>query len=233
MRHKEPSRPTHISQYAEDCLNALSSSNLGKTVSLGGAFGLLHYLDHRPTHDVDAWWLEGANSAQRQQVLSLIVQVLERHGNVRIRQWGDVSSVELLQDDRTVFSFQVAERSVQLEDSVPTQWTDVLLDSLDDLIASKMTALVERGAPRDFIDVHAVCEAGIATASTCWQLWFNRQERAGDSTSSARARMAVTTHLKRIEMRRPLRGIENQKQRLEAQRVRTWFRGEFLDAGLD
>ncbi len=151
-------------------MSAISSSNLGKVVSLGRAFGLLHYLDHRPTHDVDAWWLEGTTSAQREQLLSLIASVLEIHGEVRIREWGDVSSVELRQGKRTTFSFQIAERSVQLEDPVPTQWTDVLLGSLDDLIASKMVALVERGAPRDFVDVHAVCEAGIATAGTCWQL---------------------------------------------------------------
>ena len=64
-------------------------------------------------------------------------------------------------------SFQIAERSVQLEDPVPTQWTGVQLDSLNDLIASKMIALVERGAPRDFLDIFAVCEADIATPRIC------------------------------------------------------------------
>jgi hypothetical protein len=34
--------------YAEACLQALASQELGDKISLGGAFGLLHYLDYRP-----------------------------------------------------------------------------------------------------------------------------------------------------------------------------------------
>lgn len=118
-------------------------------------------------------------------------------------------------------------------DSVSTQWTDVLLDSLDDLIARKMVALVERGAPRDFLGIYAVCEAGIASVRTCWQLWNKRQVRTGNSPSLSRARLAVTTHLIRIELRRPLPGIEDQQRKLEVEKTRNWFRGEFLNAALD
>ena len=49
-------RPKHIPEYAEACLQALAAGNLGEKISLGGAFGLLHYLDYRSTHDVDARW---------------------------------------------------------------------------------------------------------------------------------------------------------------------------------
>ena len=130
-------------------------------------------------------------------------------------------------------NFQIAERSVQLEDPVSTQWTGVQLDSLNDLIASKMVALVERGAPRDFLDIFAVCEADIATPRACWRLWQTRQARTGGSTSFSRAKLAITTHLKRIELRRPLYSIDDQRPRNEAEKTRNWFRKEFLNAGMD
>jgi predicted nucleotidyltransferase component of viral defense system len=76
--------------------------------------------------------------------------------------WGDVVSVELELGGKTVFSFQIAERSAQLEEPVEGVWPGGLgLDSFDELIASKMSALVERGAPRDFRDIYSVCEVGL------------------------------------------------------------------------
>ncbi len=63
---------------------------------------------------------------------------------------GDVVSVELLEGKRKVFSFQIAHRSAQLQPSVPLPWANSLLDSFDDLVARKMVALIERGAPRTF-----------------------------------------------------------------------------------
>src|ERR1700730_15796109 len=75
---------------------------------------------------------------------------------------------------------------------------DVSLDSLPDLLASKMAALVERGAPRDFRDIHASCMAGITTATECWRLWAERQVKAKSDIDRHRARLAVETHLARI-----------------------------------
>ncbi len=233
MPTRNPVRPARIPIYAEDCLTALASAGLGQAISLGGAFGLLHYLDHRPTHDVDAWWSESVSTAQRRRVVELISGVLAGHGELRLREWGDVVSIELRREKRTVFSFQIADRSVQLKKSVPSQWTEVQLDSLNDLIASKMVALVERGAPRDFLDIFAVCEAELANPLECWRLWHRRQERSGGSTSRSRATLAITTNLSRIELRRPLLSIANRQQREEAERTRSWFKEEFIHAGMD
>ena len=230
MTSRKPVRPARIPRYAEDCLRALAAAGLGHTISLGGAFGLLHYLDHRPTHDIDAWWSHDATVAQRNQVQELVAHVLAEYGEVRKREWGDVCSIELVQEGKTEFSFQIAERSVQLEDPVSTHWSGVQLDSLNDLIASKMVALVERGAPRDFVDIFAVCEANFASPRACWGLWQTRQGRTGSSISFSRARLAIATHLKRIELRRPLHSIDERRQRNEAERTRIWFREVFLNA---
>jgi hypothetical protein len=54
MNLLQPHRPSRISDYAALCLHTLVNNGLNDKISLGGAFGLLHYLDYRPTHDVDA-----------------------------------------------------------------------------------------------------------------------------------------------------------------------------------
>ncbi|MBU0491229.1 MAG: hypothetical protein KKA73_19860 [Chloroflexi bacterium] len=199
-------------------------------MSLGGALGLLHYLDYRSTHDVDAWWEPTATAQERLRVIEVIETTLQPFGQVRTRAWGDVSSVELLQVGRVVFGFQIARRSAQLEPSAPLPWMDVLLDSWSDLVASKMVALVERGAPRDFRDIHALCRASLTTPPECWDLWRRRQRLAGSDTDSVRVRLAVETHLARIAQHRPLDQIADLQQRAQAEQVRGWFAQEFLNA---
>jgi len=157
----KPRRPTHIPPYAETCLKALVASGLSDRISLGGAFGLLHYLDYRPTHDVDAWWDGSATTQDKDRVITVIETALSPHGQVQRRIWGDVVSIELVQASQRVFSFQIAQRSAQLEPSISATWIDVALDSFPDVVASKMVALVERGAPRDFLFVCSVCHADL------------------------------------------------------------------------
>lgn len=134
------------------------------------------------------------------------------------------------EDTRKVFSFQIAHRSAQLKPSRTIPWVAVKLDSLPDLVASKMVALVERGAPRDFRDIHAVCEADLLTAEECWRLWAQRQRLSGSDINWNRARLAVETHLKRIALQRPLADIAEPDQRSEAAQVRAWFKEVFLNA---
>jgi hypothetical protein len=141
-----------------------------------------------------------------------------------------VTGVELQQGGKTVFSFQIAQRSALLEPPARAPWIDVLLDSFSDLLASKMVALVERGAPRDFRDIHALCRADLTTPKECWGLWRRRQRLTGSDTNSDRARLAVQTHLERIAQHRPLEQITDPGKRAEAEEVRAWFGGEFLDA---
>lgn len=219
----------NISEYAKLTLEQLAAHRLGDKLSLGGAFGLLHYLDYRPTHDVDAWWLTETTPAEQEAVLTVIENTLAQFGQVKRRAWGEVVSIELLQAEQVVFSFQIAHRSAQLQPSTPAGWTNVLLDSLPDLVASKMVALVERGAPRDFRDIYQVCQQKLATPAQCWQWWEQRQILAGSDADHYRARLALETHLSRIMQHRPLDSIDDPGRRAAAQQVRAWFQTEFLD----
>ena len=225
----QPRQPKHLSEYARVCLEALQQAGLGRAVSIGGAIGLLHYLDYRDTHDVDAWWTAAAGDEYRERVLDAVEGALAKLGEVRRRAWGDVVSIDLRREGKTVFNFQVASRSAQLEPALVAPWVEVYLDSLNDLVASKMVALVERGAPRDFRDIFAVCRAALLSPQQCWELWRRRQVLSGSDTDRDRARLAVETHLSRIARHRPLELIDP-NDRTEAATVRQWFLTEFLDA---
>jgi hypothetical protein len=226
----KPKRPTNIPAYSDICLKALNEQNLGSKISLGGAFGLMHYFEYRPTYDVDAWWDSTATGEDQRRVISLLENRLRAFGAVYTRSWGDVVSIELKSGAKKDFTFQIAHRSVQLEPSVPSPWYDIPLDSLNDLVANKMVALVERGAPRDFLDIYHLCQEGLYTPEQCWLLWQQRQQLAGSDTSGTRANLALQTHLARIEQHRPLFKIADPEAKESAQRVRSWFKTEFTDA---
>jgi hypothetical protein len=68
--------PQQVSEYAPACLEALSASGVGNKISLGGAFGLMHYFEYRPTYDVDAWWGDSATFEDKQKVVQVIETAL-------------------------------------------------------------------------------------------------------------------------------------------------------------
>jgi hypothetical protein len=206
---------------------------LNDNISLGGAFGLLHYLDYRSTHDVDAWWDEATTTPEKEQVVTTVEIALAKYGQVHRRTWGDVVSIELNQANKTIFSFQIAQRTVQLLPAVSATWIDVSLDSFADLVASKMVALVERGAPRDFRDIFVLCQANLTTPNECWHLWRKRQTLVGSDVDAYRVRLAIETHLTRIALHRPLDEIIDPDQKLEIEQTRNWFRKDFIDALMD
>lgn len=228
MKEIYPKQPSHLSDYAEACLKALVRADLADRISIGGALGLFHYVDYRPTQDVDAWWSQTVTEAQKKEVIYAIQSELESFGRVFTRSWGDVTSIELSQNNKKVFSFQIATRSVQLEQSISAGWIAIPLDSLTDLAASKMVALVERGSPRDFLDIYMLCRTGLLTINNCWDLWKKRQVLAGSDINTSRACLAIETHLERIVMHRPLESISDMDQREQAKKVRAWFRESFL-----
>jgi hypothetical protein len=224
-----PQRPRQISEYAQACLDALASGNLGRHISLGGAFGLAHYFEYRSTHDVDAWWVESISREDQGKVVQVLEEAMRPFGEIRIRSWGDVTSVELAQGKKTIFSFQIARRSAELHPPLPGPWPGgIYVDSFDDLVAGKMTALVERGAPRDFLDIYTLCQHRLCDVEQCWMLWTERQRLSGEDADRQRATLALQTHLARLEQARPLAKISDPEQRAVAEQLRTWFSTEFL-----
>lgn len=224
-----PRRPSRVSGEAAACLDALSASGLGRHISLGGAFGLAHYLDYRGTHDVDAWWQASATSDLRSRIIETLERALAPFGEIHTRRWGDVTSIELSSGRaRAGFSFQIADRSVQLAASSESAWPGIALDAFEDLVASKMAALLQRGAPRDLLDVYTICDKRLIEAAECWRLWIRRERAAGQDADRARARLAIQTHLERLDQVRPLQSIADAAERAAAERLRSWYAREFI-----
>lgn len=220
--------PKHINIYALDCLQALKESGFGQYVVLCGAFGLFHYHEYRDTKDIDAWWSEQATEEIKNKIVNEIKETLLKHGEVKIRRFGDVVSVELVKNSKIIFSFQIARRSALIDRPRESPWPPVLLDSLKDLVASKMSALIERGIPRDFIDVHELCDRNIVSIQQCWEWWDAREKNRGVSQIDFyQACEAILLHLSRIERMRPLNSIENKQEQKQAENIRDWFKNTF------
>ncbi len=220
--------PKSLTHFARACLKTLSESTLGRFITLGGAVGLSLYHEYRSTKDVDAWWAPDASETDKESVINLIRTTLEKFGSVSTRRFGDVVSLDLRQGNEVVFNFQIANRSAIIRQPIESPWPPVTLDSFDDLVASKMTALIERGAPRDFLDIYEICVKNLVTISRCWELWQERELKRGITESNRQIGCeAILLHLSRIEKSRPLETIADSNQYNQAKQVRAWFKNEF------
>ncbi|MBC8141114.1 MAG: hypothetical protein H7Y38_06705 [Armatimonadetes bacterium] len=126
--------------------------------------------------------------------------------------------------NKKVFSFQISVRDVPLEEPLISAWPPLLIETFRDNIGSKMNALVNRGAPRDFLDIYRVVNDGLITAAGCWNLWQEKNE-GGDA---GEAQGKVRTHLNRLEQRRPLESITSVAERESAAILRNWYKETFL-----
>jgi hypothetical protein len=219
----EPRRPRQIDPFAQAFLERLQREPSARAFVLGGYFALQHYLDYRSTNDVDAWWAAGRDDAALGVARKIFRETAEHfRWEFRERSWGDTVSLEAWDDGRKAFSFQVADRTVELDTPQVGLWGTLALESLDDNIGAKMNALVSRGAPRDFIDIKAVIDAGIVSVDRCWALWLQKNP----SATLEFGKMTVQNNLAALIARMPLEKLP-QDRRNDAQALRTWFRGVF------
>ncbi|HZL94503.1 MAG TPA: nucleotidyl transferase AbiEii/AbiGii toxin family protein [Vicinamibacterales bacterium] len=218
-------RPKHLDPLAERVLSLLSGRPEAHQIILGGYFALQHYLDYRTTHDIDAWWSGRADPAVEKVIREVMQQVArEKQMTLRERRFGDTLSFELLRDEQQHFSFQIASRSITVEEPQLSAWPPLRIETLGENIGAKMNALVNRGAPRDFLDVHAVVDAGLLTPERCWELW----EAKNPGGAPEAAKRNVLLHLAGLESRRPLDSVSDPSAREEARRIRQWFKDVFV-----
>lgn len=218
-------KPPQIEPLASKVLEALAGRPEASEIVLGGYLALRHFVDYRETHDLDAWWRTRATKGAEAAIRGAMQQVATSEGyELRERRFGDTLSFELCRDDNKAFSFQIALRSVEIEPPVASAWPPLLIETLRDNVGSKMNALVDRGAPRDFLDIMHVATAGLASVSQCWELWSKKNP--GDSADVAKEK--VLHHLSSLEMRRPLEGIADLQERERTRETRGWFRLQFL-----
>jgi hypothetical protein len=156
----KPRKPADLDSRIAALLEWMGAQSWAERIVLGGALALKHYVNYRTTYDCDAWWTPAATTQEKGRILSEVEAYMSRQNpqaTILRQRWGDVDSVKILENDQAVFSFQIADRSVQLQPYQESGWGRLLIESLTDNVGSKMCALVERGAPRDFLDVFQVC----------------------------------------------------------------------------
>lgn len=213
-----------IDPLAESILAELSRHAGSEQVVLGGYFALRQHVDYRTTHDIDAWWKTRADPLAETAIRAAMRKVASDQGLIlNERRFGETVSFELRQHKSKVFSFQISVRSIALELPQASSWPPILIETLADNVASKMNALVDRGSPRDFTDIHQVVKAGLQDVPTCWNLW----ERKNPGEPSLAARQKVLLHLTALELRRPESSIADALEKERASLVRRWFREEF------
>jgi hypothetical protein len=171
--------------------------------------------------DIDAWWDGDRRSETQALILEVLQMVAADHGlELGTRSWGETQSYELKRGAKKVFSFQISLRDVQLEAPLLSAWDPVKIETFRDNLGAKMNALVERGAPRDFLDAREVCRQELATETGCWEAWSDKNP--GQPVEEAKPK--VLHHLEAIELRRPLASIPSPDERRAAQEVRRWVR---------
>jgi hypothetical protein len=229
MQNIKPKRPQELDPLAAELLKGLAAYPAARQIVLGGYFALKHYCDYRPTHDVDAWWDSAGGERDREAARKALGEVLtgigRGHGfELVCRRFGDTESCVMSRAGKRVFSFQISARTVQLDPYQPSPWPPLQIETLADNVGSKMNALVQRAAPRDFVDVKHLVASGLVTPAECWHLWA----RKNPDLDVAAAQVEVARHLQELELRRPLASIADGAERARARATRAWFRDEFL-----
>lgn len=224
MLDLKPQTPKNLNLLARELLESLAGHPEAAEIVLGGGVALSHYLEYRDTVDVNAWWRVQPEPAVFVLVEQCMKSLAERHGlSYRHRKWGETESLELLRGSQKQFSFQISKRTLYLDQAISAEWQPVWIETLRDNVGSKMTALVERGAPRDLRDIFELCTRCFITKEECWQLWCiknpERDPREGPEK--------VLFHIERLELQRPLEKISSPTERNMAAALREWFRKVF------
>jgi len=218
-------RPSGLHPWADEILRKLAGLPASKEIVLGGYFALQHFLDFRPTNDIDAWWRDRANPQTLEAIRSVMGEFAERHGcALTERQFGETYSFELAEGGKKVYSFQIAVRSCELEPPLASLWPPIMIETLRDNVGAKMNALVDRGAPRDFLDIEQVVASGLLNTEECWILWSEKN----DKVPIQPAKQKVMFHLTALEARRPPESITDTQLREETVGRRVWFKSKFL-----
>lgn len=222
-----PQKPQTLDPRAARLLEWMGAQPWARLIVLGGGVALKHYLDYRGTKDCDAWWDSATTAEQKSSIVPEISGAMLRlnpGASLRHDNWGEVNSVSLVENGKVVFSFQIASRTRQLAPYIESSWGGIRIESLEDNVASKMSAFVDRGVGRDFADVYQLHNRLGWSASDLWQLWRrkNPDRELADAQAQARVKFEV------LLRSRPLEKIANVAERNAAAVAREWFQKAML-----
>lgn len=224
MQFVQPTTPKNLNPLARELLESFAGHPEAAEIVLGGGVALSHYLEYRDTVDVDAWWRTESRQDVMQFIEGCMKSLAAKRGlDYRRRTWGETESLELLRDSQKQFSFQISRRTLYLDEAIPAEWRPLWIETLRDNVGSKMTALVLRGAPRDFLDIYELVSRSVISISDCWELWSHKNP----GVSVDEAMRKVFARMESIALMRPLETIQSKASRDSAALVRAWYRDTF------
>jgi len=226
---------SEVQPLAAELLERLKAQPWAANLVVGGYVALAAHLPQGPTRrtrDIDAWWRRGTTQSERDDVISglktVFQAIADAHGLRFVHRQSGIESFQLhsATDRKALFSFQIGERTIELQDPIrSTRFDPMTLETLDDNLASKMNALVIRGAPRDFMDIYEASHMQqVCTTDALWDLWANKNPGA----SVDGARNQALRHLESIELRRPLTAVRDEQERRRVAAIRNWSREDLL-----
>jgi len=201
-------------------LERLGSHAASSELEIGGGIALWHYIPHRQTNDIDAWWAQESPAAAAAIQETMMAAALEHDLSLLHRNQSAYQSWDLKKNGKTFFAFQIARKTNRVEPPGPAKWGSLRMETLPENLANKMSALAQRGAPRDILDIATVLKAGLISPQTCWELWQRKHPEVEVKIAQAN----VLKYLNALAARKPLQTIADQEQRAQASENREIIR---------
>ena len=224
----EPRQPHNINPLALAVIRRIQDLGWAPKMVLGGGLALAHYLEYRNTNDADCWWEENTTAEEKEIILAEIEKIVTEEASafyptpmVTRRSWGETHSIEVKTGTKTVFSWQISDRTKKLQGYLRSPYGNLKIETLKDNLASKMCALVGRGSPRDFMDIYTAIKNRLTTWEECWGLW--EAKNPGKNKESAEKSIALS--LAGIAARKPLEHLPEEK-RAGAEALREFFHNQ-------
>lgn len=221
-----PKKPGNINALTARIIERIKNLPWAEKFVLGGGLALAHYLEFRPTNDADCWWEENTPETEKEAILEELSEIIKEEAGHMVndaeiskRNWGETASIEVKAGNKKIFSWQISSRTKKLDAYIPSPYGILKIETLKDNLASKMCALVARGAPRDFLDIHTAIKHNLTSWENCWTLW--KAKNPGKEQRLAEQNIAMS--LTGIEIRRPLPSVP-EEQRARAAELRSFFR---------
>jgi hypothetical protein len=144
--------PSRVLDFIRGCQNRVPS-HLGGGAALAGA-----YLAHRTTGDVDLFCHDGAEMRLLVQVISDVAREAGLE-SVVLRDARSLVRARIFSADVSAELDVVFEPAPDLEPP-PAPVEGIVVESLADLRASKLTCVLSRSEPRDLVDLYFLDQAG-------------------------------------------------------------------------
>jgi len=150
-------RPSRLTRLQQELLAGFFSRDVGFFLT-GGAALAGFYFGHRPTDDLDLFCLVGEALEEGQRQLEIAASGCGA-ALTPLQRYPEFRRLQAVRGEERCLVDLVFDRASQVETDKPMQGT-VRLDSLREIAANKVAALVGRAEPKDLVDLRELLAAG-------------------------------------------------------------------------